>query len=178
MENKKLNEWLVDMQLNASEEAFENVYKECRKGVFSFVYSYMKNYHDAEDIMQQTFMTVRMKVDAYVAGTNAVSWVLEIAKNLCLNEIKKRKREVVFSDAENEVQKLESTFKESGWFVLDAIDKHLDDDEKKIIMLHLVSELKHREIAELIKMPLGTVLWKYNKAINTLKSKLGDNNEN
>ncbi len=175
MDNKQLDIWLSQMQLYGDEDAFEMVYKECRKGVFSFIYSYVKNYHDAEDIMQQTFINVRFKVDNYVVGTNAISWILEIAKNLCLNEIKKKKREVVFSDAENEVSKLEATFKESGWFVLDAIDKYLDDDEKKIIMLHLVSELKHREIADLIKMPLGTVLWKYNKAINTLKSKLGDN---
>ncbi len=173
MDNNTLDKCLAEMQLYGSERAFEKLYIESRKGVFSFIYSYLKNHHDAEDVMQQTYLKVRSSCSSYVIGTNAVAWILEIAKNLSLTELKKRQREVAFSEAESEISKLESHFKESAWFVLDAINKYLDDDERKIVMLHLVSDLKHREIAEIIKMPLGTVLWKYNKAIKTLKSKLG-----
>ncbi len=173
MDKVALDKCLAEMQLYGSERAFEQLYIESRKGVFSFIYSYLKNHHDAEDVMQLTYLKIRSSCKSYVVGTNAVAWILEIAKNLCLTELKKRQREIAFSEAENEISKLETHFKESAWFVLDAINKYLDDDERKIVMLHLVSDLKHREIAEIIKIPLGTVLWKYNKAIKTLKSKLG-----
>ena len=40
--------------------------------------------------------------------------------------------------------------------------------------MHVINDLKFREIAEIIHKPIGTVLWVYNKAIKKLKEKVGD----
>ena len=50
-------------------------------------------------------------------------------------------------------------------------------NERKIVVLHAISGLRHREIAKLLDMPLGTVLSTYNRAINKIKKHLeGGNN--
>jgi RNA polymerase sigma-70 factor (ECF subfamily) len=49
--------------------------------------------------------------------------------------------------------------------------KLLSDEERQIITLHAVSGLKHRQIAELLDIPLSTVLSKYNRAIKKLQNK-------
>ena len=51
----------------------------------------------------------------------------------------------------------------------------LGDSEREIVILHAVSGFKHREIAEILGLPLSTVLSKYNRAIKKLRKTLSDN---
>lgn len=54
--------------------------------------------------------------------------------------------------------------------VLRTLLTKLESSERQIIVLHLTCELKHREIAEILRLPLGTVLWKYSISIKKLKN--------
>jgi RNA polymerase sigma-70 factor (ECF subfamily) len=47
--------------------------------------------------------------------------------------------------------------------------KSLPAQECQIVTLHVIGELKFREISEMMSIPLGTVLWKYQKAISKLQ---------
>ena len=50
-----------------------------------------------------------------------------------------------------------------------AILAQLTQDEREIVVLHVVTGLKHREIAELLEMPLPTVLSKYRRSLKKLE---------
>lgn len=52
------------------------------------------------------------------------------------------------------------------------MNKVLSDGERQIVILHVVSGFKHREIAQMLDKPLGTVLWAYNNALAKLKKEL------
>ena len=56
--------------------------------------------------------------------------------------------------------------------VLTAALSALSEEERQIIMLHVTAGLKHREIAQLLELPLSTVLSKYRRALSKLKQKL------
>ena len=56
--------------------------------------------------------------------------------------------------------------------VLTEVLQTLAEDERQIVVLHTVSGLKHREIAEFLKMQLSTVLSKYNRSLKKLNEKL------
>ena len=56
--------------------------------------------------------------------------------------------------------------------VLETSLKILGEDEMKIIMLHAVASMKHREIADLLNKPLSTVLSRYNRGIKKLRKEL------
>lgn len=56
--------------------------------------------------------------------------------------------------------------------MLTEVLQTLAEDERQIVVLHTVSGLKHREIAEFLKMPLSTVLSKYNRSLKKLNEKL------
>ena len=49
----------------------------------------------------------------------------------------------------------------------------LNEEEREVVVLHLVSGLKHREIAKMLDKPLSTILSKYNRAIAKLKTVKG-----
>ena len=52
---------------------------------------------------------------------------------------------------------------------LNNLLRNLDEEEREVISLHLVSNLKFREIAKLLNRPLSTILSKYNRAIKKIK---------
>jgi len=58
---------------------------------------------------------------------------------------------------------------------LRAVLSELTEEERQIVILHSVERFKHREIAELLGIPLGTALSKYRRSLTKLRSMLEEN---
>lgn len=151
--------------------ALEDIYNETSKGIYTFVLPYVKTKEIAEDIVQNTFVTIYQKINLYNENYSARNWILTIAKNLALNEIEKAKREVSYDFNENPNSiSYSEVYKETP--LLDLAKKILSEEEFNIINLHIVGDMKHREIASALDMPIGTVTWLYKKAIDKLKNEM------
>ncbi len=168
---KQQSEYTPDSALDAlkrgDEGAFEYLYNYSKKAVFYCAYSILKDRGLAEDIMQNTFIKVRQYAYSYQKGTKPLAWITTIARNLSINEHNKRKREVYtdFSD-----YKVSATYSMSDdKYVLDSAFKCLRERERQLVIMHVLGGLKHRELAEIFNMPLGTVLFKYNSALKKLR---------
>lgn len=172
--DRKLLDDLMQKIQRGDEAAFEVFYNETKRGLFSFILSICKDYHSAEDLMQNTYIRVRVAADSYQAGSNVLAWLFTIAKNITLNDMNKRKREIS-ADFDNPAIRIggEYTMDENlPGPVISIIKDKLNDSEKQIIALHLMAGFKHREIALMLEKPLGTVLWAYRNALNKIKSEL------
>ena len=175
MEKEILDGLMAGVQ-SGDNAAFEKLYETTKRGVFAFAYSYVGNGADAEDLMQETFLTVKRKAAQYVLGTDARAWLFQIVKNLCLDELRKRKRradeafETVGDGASAKIIGGAKVEDRVGAFpALDAVKRILKDEDAEIFLLHAVWEYKHREIAEMKNLPLGTVTWKYKTAVERLQ---------
>ncbi|MBR2968500.1 MAG: sigma-70 family RNA polymerase sigma factor [Clostridia bacterium] len=146
--------------------AFEELYVKTRRGVYAFLYTYVQRSADAEDLMQTVYLKVKTNISQYRHGTNGSAWILQIAKNLALNELKKSSR-LQLSD---EVIGSIDTF-EYGT-VSDAMRRTLSEEEQRIITLHVLWGYRHREIADMLGCPTGTVTSKYKRAIKKMKEAL------
>ncbi len=163
---------------NGDENAFEKIYQETKRGLFSFILTMCRNYHTAEDILQNTYIRLRTSVASYTPGTNALAWLFTIAKNLTLNDIAKRKREVYTDFDKPTLEHGEYTIDDQlSSPLLKTIYSTLNETEQQIVMLYLISGFKHREIASMLQKPLGTVLWTYRNAISKLKKELEKENK-
>ena len=58
--------------------------------------------------------------------------------------------------------------------VLSKMFALLSKEDRDLIILHDLSGLKHREIAAMYQMPLGTVIARYNRSIRKLRKEFGD----
>ncbi len=164
-------DYLFTKLMHGDEDAFEKIYKETKRGVFSFVYSICHDYYTAEEMMQDTYIRIRSAINTYKPGGNALAWMFTIAKNLTLNEIAKRKKEVP-TDLEDPSLGPAMTYtmpEEEDQTLVNLVKKVLNEEEQQIVMLHVISGFKHKEIAEMMKKPLGTVLWAQNNALKKLK---------
>lgn len=151
------------------ESAFEDIYNETKRGLFAFILSICRNYHTAEDMMQTAYIRLRTTVASYKAGSNAFAWLYTIAKNATLNELNRLKRETLLDMAEDSASFGSYTMDEEIAPVTAVMNKVLNETERQIVSLHVISGFKHREIAEILDKPLGTVLWTYNNALAKMK---------
>lgn len=154
------------------EQAFEEIYNDTKRGLFAFILSICRNHHLAEDMMQTAYIRLRTTVSSYKAGGNAYAWLYTIAKNATLNELSRLKRETL-ADMENPTAQMGTyTINEEGSPVTAVMNRVLKETERQIVSLHVISGFKHREIAEILQKPLGTVLWTYNNALAKMKRAL------
>lgn len=154
------------------EVAFEELYNQTKSGLYSFILSICKNHHLAEDVMQNTYIRIRLSANMYKAGSNTLAWIYTIAKNLTFNELNKQKHElsIDFDDKGSKIGGQYTIDDKVSSPLLNVMKKVLNENEAQIISLHLISGFKHREIAEMLDKPLGTVLWTYKNALNKIKN--------
>ncbi len=102
-----------------------------------------------------------------------MAWIFTITRNLCLSKLRSRSR---FSDVPQEdwEQFLESNERVTAEdkVVLEHCLRDLADDEREILLLHVLSGMKHREIAALLNRPLSTILSKYHRALKKMRALL------
>ena len=102
-----------------------------------------------------------------------MAWIFTIARNLSLNYIRVNSRQIQPEEGEME-NSVELSYIQDpvDRLVLESALRLLREQEREIIFLHLVSGLKHREIAGLLNLPLSTVLSGYHRALKKMKSYL------
>ncbi len=153
---------------------FDDFYELTKKQVYVAIINIIKNKTICEDIMQDTYLKFLNNIHKYKDKTNVIAFIVTIARNLAINEYNKNKREVHYDLSlyeEEIVSKTEETP------LLDLVYETLSGIELEVFILHVIDDLKHREIAKIMKKPLGTITWIYNKALKKMKEKVGENNE-
>ena len=161
MDAKELDALLARVA-EGDNDAFGKFYAATAKGVFSFAYSYLGNREDAEDVMQSAYLTVKRRAYTDKKGTNARAWLLQIVKNLALDELRRWKRR-------GEMPENMPAPPAADGAALSYMLSSLNETEREIVVLHVYWGYKHREIARLLDMPAGTVSWKYAAALKKLE---------
>ena len=163
-----LDTWLTRLR-EKDNEALERLYLELKRPIFIFILSIVKDYHIAEDILQETFIKVINNSESYEKGSNAKAWIFSIARNISLNQIKLRKREELKED----IIKVDSTLfteeVESAMEFLRLIEP-LESEEREIVALKLSAGLGHKQIAETLNISVINSRAKYSRAIRKLKN--------
>ena len=157
-----------------SQDALSRLYEQAAAAVYGFALSILKNPHSAEDVMQETFLQVFSSASSYQGEGKPMAWILTIARNLSLMKLREQKK---FAQTPlEEMWDLQSEDKglkiKEDKLLLDGVLQILTEEERQILMLHATSGLKHREIAEMLKLPLPTVLSKYRRALLKLQKRL------
>ena len=151
-------------------DALGELYRRTRTAVYGLALSYLKRQGDAEDVTQNTFLRVWDCAGQYRGG-RAMSWLLTIARNLSLMALRGRKEEDLPAEDWLALPDRPALTHEDR-HVLSAVLSALEERERRIVLLHAVTGLKHREIAALLELPLSTVLSKYHRALKKLRAQL------
>jgi len=156
------------------QDAFRELYEISYKPLYAFLLSYTLNREDAQDLLQDTFVQILKNCHLYREQGNPMAWMMKIAKNLFFTKCRKHSSDGLnYEDMENELGFDDMTNVENR-MMLEKLFETLSLDDRNLIILHDVSGLKHREIAEFLGMPLGTVLARYHRGIQKLQKGFGE----
>ena len=151
--------------------ALEQLYCRTRTAVYGLALSYLKNTHDAQDVTQDVYVQVWDCAEQYRPTGSPMGWLLTVCRSLCLIRLRREERRVALSEEEwDAIPAQECGLDADERALLQHALASLGDEERRIVLLHAVTGLKHREIAALLELPLPTVLSKYHRALKKMRS--------
>lgn len=181
MQLKECDEQIVALAAG-DEDALRILYTGLSSAVYNLAFSIVKSRELAEDVMQDTFIKVKTHAASYRPGTNSKAWVLTIARNLAITALRKN----AYEYSADYLEETGATELSSSGRVATTVENSvlvekalaiLSDTDRQIVMLHIVGGLKHREISDMLEIPLGSVLWKYSNALKKMSKYLNQSDD-
>ncbi|KKR91196.1 MAG: RNA polymerase, sigma-24 subunit, ECF subfamily [Candidatus Falkowbacteria bacterium GW2011_GWA2_41_14] len=157
------------------------------KPIYGFIFQYVKNAPDAEDITQEVFVKAWRNLKK-IKQKNFKAWLFSVARNTSIDFLRK-KRAIPFSEFENESGEniLDETLadetdlpdeilaKQNIKEQLNAAINKLPPQSRLTLLLHYKENFTFQEIAEILHEPLNTVKSRYRRATIQLKILLSQN---
>ena len=141
------------------------VYNAYKNMLYSSCFRILKNREDAEDIVHDAFIKGFKKIDQVADNVNLGAWFRRIAINTALDKIRKEKKTFLLEDSnEVEEQVEEVDFDEAENMSIDFIKEcihNLKDKYSVILVLYLIEDYNHREIAKQLNLKESTVRNQY-----------------
>ncbi len=158
------------------EKSFEVLFKTHYEPLVRFVYKYMNNIEEAEEIVQDTFHTLWEKSESITIQSSLKSYLYQAARNKSLNSIKHKsvKQKYVDSVKHSEIEFVEDThmeFDELQSKIKEALQV-LPPKCRQVFELSRFEEKKYREIAEELNISIKTVENHMGKALGLLRTSL------
>lgn len=174
IEEKRVDEYLESLRQGDS-SALDRLYEVTSKQIYHICFTYLHDPHDSADALSDTYLAIVKNIDKY-RGESGYNWIYTIAKNICLNMLREKKKTVSvdFNDEETvNVLQLEhedapKVFDESG--IVGIARGVLSEKEFRVVILHAVNGMKFKEIAKLTGGLESSVRWTYNNAIKKVKN--------
>ncbi|RNC88224.1 MAG: RNA polymerase sigma factor [Winogradskyella sp.] len=168
-----LNE-LINKCVKKDASAQSQLYKQFASKLFSLCLKYSKNYVEAEDNLQDTFVTIFNKIEQYKEKGSFEGWIKRIAINTALQ----RYRQVGVFDIvdENAIEDVTVEINNDDVdldFLLQIIQE-LPDRYRLVFNLYVLDGFSHNEISAMLKISSGTSKSNLARARLILKQKIED----
>ena len=174
----------------ADQADFEKDAMQYAPQLYSAALRMTRNPADAEDVVQETFLKAYRAYDSYTQGTNLKAWLYRILTNTYINKYRKQQRrpsEVELGELEDlylykrlgeasgATQSAEAdmldTFVDTD--VIEALES-LPESFRLPVLLADVDGFSYKEIAEMLDIPIGTVMSRLHRGRKALQKKLWD----
>lgn len=179
------DEKLISEYLKGDEKSLEVLIKQYLKPIYSFVYHYVGNTTDAEDITQEIFVKMWRNIKKFDQHKNFKTWIFTIAKNASIDFFKKKKT-LPFSALENSsgdnaiVDALADTSllpdelveRADKTHALASVLKKITPKYLKVLLMRYNDELTFSEISEFLGESINTIKSRHRRALFFLKKKL------
>lgn len=162
--NKTTDETLIRAFLAGDAEAFRQLVKRYEPVVVNTICGMLGPVTEVDDIAQETFIRFYRGLKNFRRDASLKTWVTRIAINQSIEAMKRRKRRRLFFQQEQPVDELQiadehavAGYDDTKEFLMKAIRK-LDEKSRAVIVLRLIDGYSTNETAEILRVPIGTVL--------------------
>jgi RNA polymerase sigma-70 factor (ECF subfamily) len=178
------DEYLMGRLRDDDREALGILVERYQQDIFRFCAHYLRDTERAKEIAQETFIRVYVARSRFDVTRSFRPWLLCIARNLCLNDIKRKKtvnmesleeyasdaRELsgalTLSNPNGPLERMESDDRRAA---LTRILEGLDDESRELIRLRFYEELPARDIAEVLGSSEGAIRTRLHRILKRLR---------
>jgi RNA polymerase sigma-70 factor (ECF subfamily) len=138
-----------------------------------------RNQNDAEDLVQETYLKALRSFASFQPGTNFRAWIFRILRNTFLGSRSKLEQRMTLAvDSEDDLPATTATPETLliGRFDIDAARSAIEELPvifREAILLCDVEEASYREMAEILSIPIGTVMSRLARARKMVRASLG-----
>ncbi|HTG45688.1 MAG TPA: sigma-70 family RNA polymerase sigma factor [Verrucomicrobiae bacterium] len=173
---------------NGDRDAFELLVDKYKQPVINLAYRTVNDATEAEDLAQHVFLQVFKAAHRYQVSAKFSTWLFTIARNLCLNEIRRRSRhraesldETFAGDDEQPIRQIEDvkTFAPPDALLHGELEEKiqqgladLPEKQRTAILLCRQDELSYEQIAEILGCSVSATKSLIHRGRETLKQKL------
>lgn len=164
-------------------EAFDILVSRYHDPLTNYIYRFLGDIKECEDLLQETFLRVYRNRHSYRRIAKFSTWLYTIAGNLARSEYRKRKRRRLQSlqsvnrdDEEYEIEIPDETFSPDDHAESTIQDRHIQEalmqipeEFREVVVLRDVQQLAYDEIAEITGLPMGTVKSRINRGRTKLQ---------
>jgi len=170
-------------QNDKSPVGFEELAMPLFDSLYNFARWLAHNQTDAEDLVQDTYLKALRGFASFQPGTNFRAWMFKILKNTFLSSCSKlERRKTVAMDSDDEGKPESPVDSDTPETILlnhanfELIRKAIDDlpvHYRETLLLCEVEEMSYREMAEILSVPIGTVMSRLARARRAIRESLG-----
>lgn len=161
---------LVEEAKKGNERAFTSLMNHYRDSIYFMLLKMVNNVADAEDLTVEAFGKAFLNIDTYTSTYAFSTWLFKIATNNCVDFIRKKQMSpALYSGSYDDLDSItlthlsstpdpeESLISNQKVEILKNIVNQLRPQYRKIIQLRYYEEYSYEEIADELKIPIGTV---------------------
>ncbi len=168
--------------------AFETLVEKYRQPVFNFIQRTIQNLEDTEDLAQQVFVQAWKAAGRYRVTARFSTWLFTIARNLCLNELRRRGRhptESLDAPRESDEGPIDREFAGpdpapvTGEILVGELEARIEEaladlpeGQRSALLLFREKELPYDEIARILGVSISATKSLIHRARETLKRRL------
>jgi RNA polymerase sigma-70 factor (ECF subfamily) len=174
---RRLERLKLRSAVKGQREACEEVICEHYKSIYCFLVYLSGDANLSEDLTQETFISAWSNMNQFEGRASLKSWLHRIAYNKFLDSERSSKKRsdltADFKDDDSSEQKLfdplhKISQDEHSRILFEAIHR-LEHAEYVVIVLHYIQDFSYREMANILKEPVGTIKWRTNKTLKKLR---------
>jgi len=182
------DERLVELVRGGNREAYDEIVDRYYRPLYNLILKNTGHRERVEDLLQEVFLKGWERIEKFHGSSSFFTWLYRIAVNVCLDELRRRKRrgwvrsldapvggeEESFTDSLKQMQTsprsnpdMEHQAREIQRLVHEAM-LTMKDDQRTILILREMQELSYDQIAEILEINVGTVKSRLSRARNEL----------
>ena len=168
---------IIKQVLKGNIQAYAELVRRYENRVAATVIGMLGKTPEAEDVAQEVFIRFFRALPDFRYDAAVSTYLTRIAINLSLNEIKRRKKRIqLFTQGDDHnlpdiPDQAEVDYNNDSNYIRRAIAR-LDEDQRAVVVLRLIDGYSTKETADILNIPLGTVLSRLNRAQKKLRKVL------
>jgi len=160
---------------------FEELAMPLFDSLYNFARWLVHDSNDAEDLVQETYLKALRSFGSFQPGTNFRAWIYQILRNNFLSSCSKLERRMTVAiDSEEDGQELAVDTETPETILMNRfssqrVQSAIDDlpvHYREALLLCEVEEMSYREIAEILTIPIGTVMSRLARARKAVRKSL------